>query len=160
MTGVLQSIVKSYKEIDSGIQEHTYGLAKNIAIQESTHSSNTTQTEPYSTYNSNSTYDSKDNCMVVCSKIFEQINKYNYAYTAKTGMLALIDTMVECTGQFILRRVHTEMMQYVLAHYALKTFVVDCTEIATLSMLLYRMSHYSIPVSVYFLLLSCCMSIR
>jgi len=165
---VLQSVIRSYSELDRGVHRSKYGLAKlhsdvdtpakklleNKLSGENSldreEQDNKTQNGEKAKRKSFSNSDNdENNTMTVCHRIFTQLESQNFPNTSRAGILSLLRTMIECTGDFMVERIVKESLPHILSHYSKKSCLTQNRETTSLGNLLLVLALHPIEPSVY-----------
>ncbi|KAI5175883.1 hypothetical protein NEFER01_1854 [Nematocida sp. LUAm1] len=149
ISSVLQSILHLYVILDRGVDESLFGLPRLCNALSNTLKDNGKDNGKASEDNVRESGESDtNNCMVVAYRIYRQMDWLSYSYGDRLPFLSLLSAMVECTGDFLVSRVHEEVLPYIYNGYK-DTLLINTAETKELGRLLCLLSKYYIPHSTY-----------
>ncbi|KAI5187243.1 hypothetical protein NEHOM01_2039 [Nematocida homosporus] len=134
---ILASILRMHAELDKGIKPALYGLPRSTSLSIS-------QTE------SSADTNDQENTMVIANLIFEEILGADLHWQPQLSLLSLINTMIRCTGDFLVGRIEDQILGPVLRYYLQKRFVLPNQEIKILGEFLLLICQYPIQFNRYF----------
>lgn len=92
----------------------------------------------------------KDNCLVLCSRIFEQMNKDEYTDILRISTLSLLCTMIDCTNDFLVSRIEKQILFPLLSYYGPEHLFVQNGETDLLCRFILYLSEYNLRPKTYF----------
>ncbi|KAI5179650.1 hypothetical protein NEOKW01_0113 [Nematocida sp. AWRm80] len=175
---IIEHIIQSYTYLDKGIDRSLYGMPSTLLQpmieskynhttakedKEDNINGSTNRTDNIngsingSTIREDSTKDNdNNNTMVICARVFDMLNKYDYSYTCRESILSLITTMIRSTDDFLIDRFYKDMFPYISSFYLKNSSIPKNTESNKLRILFSILTEKNIPYSSYHSYLSIC----
>ncbi|KAH9386890.1 uncharacterized protein NEMAJ01_1786 [Nematocida major] len=159
---LLESIVYSYKELDSGVAEHLYGMKKpqeqnhRIAAGPGAPARGLLETKgeraedpPRSicadTVTSNKD-NNTDNVMVISAEIFNTMDMDGFNRKISAETVSILSVFLETTHNFLARRIENSLLPDILQYYITNNTLVNTPETVCFVRFLSQLSKHSLKV--------------